>query len=351
MVTSDDTGRLSDLRQAKVRALVGDHWRVEGPPETGHIPGGATLYEGSLGRGWVLLDDGAVSGFGAALAWAHRRSCSQLHVLVEDRGRESSGIVARRSVLFNDPPTVWRVDRRSLHPAVPAPAVSVSVPSNASVDQVPTDVLDGLSAEIAAHGAIPVIEHGTLHGEVLGLEVVRVVADGDGGWRLSVGVGLHDRQAREGLRPDELVGRALEDTVALVRQWRTAADRRHPANIIARERLLRAAVIAHPEMAGAASLAPVPSPLPTDDLRAPAPAGALGSDGRGEAVVAVCSAGVDVDLVPTAADIRLLHAPDARLVLVVPEADAYPLTRELAARLSNPAEVREVGRDWPRLVV
>jgi hypothetical protein len=63
-------------------------------------------------------------------------------------------------------------------------------------------------------------------------------------------------------------------------------------------------------------------------------------------VVAVCSVGVDLDLVPTGADVRLAHAPDARLALVVPARDAVAVTRGLAAALSHPAEVVPVDGDW-----
>ena len=57
-------------------------------------------------------------------------------------------------------------------------------------------------------------------------------------------------------------------------------------------------------------------------------------------MVVVCSAGIDLDLVPFAADARdALGGPDARLLLAVPERDDHPVTRELAARLAVPAEV------------
>ena len=359
MVSPPERDRLAGLRRVKLRALVRDHWQPDtsaaGEVVVGTNPGGATLLQSGTGRGWALVDDGSVAGFGAAMVWAHRRRCSALDVLVDDRGTASSAIIARRAALFARPPTVWRVEDRVLEPAVPAAAspagAAVLLAGDAPGQAVPTEVLDAFAAEIAAHGAVPMIEHGTLRAEVLGLEVARVVRDPAGGWSLSIGVGRHDREARQELRPGEPVGDALDDVVAVVRQWRTAGHRRHPANTLARERLLRAAVIAHPELAGAASLNPVASPLPTGDLRAPAPAGALGLDPGGHPVIVVCSTGIDVDLVPTAADIRALHAPGARLVLVLPAADAYPLTRDLAAALAQPAEVRTVGEDWPALAV
>jgi hypothetical protein len=54
--------------------------------------------------------------------------------------------------------------------------------------------------------------------------------------------------------------------------------------------------------------------------------------------------GIDLDLVPTAADVRLAAGlPGARLVLAVPERDDHPVTRALAAMLTEPAEVRPVA--------
>ena len=65
-----------------------------------------------------------------------------------------------------------------------------------------------------------------------------------------------------------------------------------------------------------------------------------------DGAVAVFSVGVDLDLVPAAAEARLAHDPDAALVLVVPERDDHPVTQALAGRLRRPAEVRTVSGDW-----
>jgi hypothetical protein len=351
--------RLGPLRRAKLRALVRDN------PAAGSfdpavatdvgLPGGATLHDPSTGAGWVLLDDGAIGGFGAALAWARKAGVaplSALSVLVEDRvgatpGRSPSGavqasaVVARRAGEFAEPPAVWRVADRLLVAAMPAPAVA---PDGDDAR------FGGLADEIRAHGADPVVEHGLLLAEVLGLEVARAVPDGGGAWRLDVGVGHHDREARHELRPDQSIGDALDEVVGVVRTWRVPGGQRHPATMLARERWLRAAVMARPDVVGARSLQPVAGPVPPGDLRRPAPAAALGTSEDGGPLLVVCSTGVDVDLVPTAADTRLLHAPDAELVLVVPEGDDYPLTRDLAAALRHPAAVRTVDADWTALL-
>ena len=67
---------------------------------------------------------------------------------------------------------------------------------------------------------------------------------------------------------------------------------------------------------------------------------ALGEDPDGEPVVVVCSTGIDLDVVPWAADARAaLTGQAARLVIVVPERDASSITIALAAALRHPATV------------
>ncbi len=195
-----------------------------------------------------------------------------------------------------------------------------------------------------AHGAEPVVEHGVLRGEVLGLEVARVV---DG--RLQVGVGRHDRIARLEMRPGEALGAALDEAVAAVRERRRPGAGRHPANTLARARWLRSVVCARPELVDAGRLEPVAPPLPWFDLPEAAAAPCVGVGSQGDPVVVVCSTGVDVDLVPTAADCRRLYSPGADLVVVVPEGDDLPVTRALAGALARPALVRTVPRSWEEL--
>jgi hypothetical protein len=68
--------------------------------------------------------------------------------------------------------------------------------------------------------------------------------------------------------------------------------------------------------------------------------------GTADGVVVVCSVGIDLDLVPAAAEARLALDPKSDLVLVVPERDDHPVTRTLADRLSTRAEVRTFAGDW-----
>jgi hypothetical protein len=182
--------------------------------------------------------------------------------------------------------------------------------------------------------------------------VARVLPLPDGEWQVAVGVGQHDRQARDEMHPGEPLAASLERVVALVRELRVAGAPRHPANMLARERWLRAVLVAHPSLVGAAALRDLASPLPRTDLRLAAPAAAAGTDPHGAPLVVVASTGVDLDLVPTAADARALHdlaGPPTPLLLVVPEGDDYAVTRELAAGLAAAAQVVTVARDWESL--
>ena len=249
---------------------------------------------------------------------------------------EGSGVLARRAAAFERPPRVWAIDGTALKPAEAEP-VSPEPPLDPRVAP--------LADVILAAGAEPVVEHGVLRGEVLGLEVARAVVD-DTGPVLEVGVGKHDRQAQGMVHGDEPAAASLARAVAMVKSHRRAAAPHHPYNRLAPERWLRARAVADPRFAGAAQLAPVPSPVEVDDLRKPAPAPAAGVDLEGRPVLVVFSTGVDVDLVPAAVDARLADARNPRLVLVVPERDDHPHLRTLAEALREPAEVRTVSDDW-----
>ena len=288
---------------------------------------------------WVLIDDGDVARFGPALALADRRGAGSLEVLVEEAVPGAAGIIARRAGEMREPPGVWSLSGREIRRAEPAP------PSVAASDwSVPDSVgVDGLVRLLVAHGAEPVLEHGVLRGEVLGLEVARMVGD-----QLVVGVGRHDREARMAMRPGEDLASALDEAVAAVRARRRADTAPHPANTLARSRWLRSVVVAHPEMVGASSLEAVAPPMPWFDLPEAGAAPCAGRLVDGSPAVVVCSAGIDLDVVPTAADCRLIYSPEGRLIIAVPEGDDVPVNRRLAGALARPADVVTVPKDWDR---
>jgi hypothetical protein len=324
--------RRAQLRALKLQALVRGHFGVtDGLPRP--YPAGAALVRGT--EGWVLLEDDPESGLGAAMAWAARQGVERLHILAETE----DGLLARRAAMFSPAPTVWRIDGRELRPAAPTPRPTASPLHPAA---------EALRPVMAAAGADPVEEHGVLGGEVLGLEVCRAVVE-DGHARLDVGIGDHDREAFRLVHGDGPVEAALASVVAEIASHRRPDAPPHALNRLARERALRHRLVEDPTIVGLATLAPAPPPVPRSEPSEPVPCVAVGADRAGGPVVVVCSAGIDLDLVPFAADARdALAGPDARLLLAVPEGDDQPVTYELAGRLVVPAEVVAVPAPIPR---
>jgi len=327
--------RRSQLNAIKLRALVREHLGVDDaalPAGAGEFGGGAALLNDSGGgtmAAWILLDERPERGLGAALAWALRRNAVELHVLAD----QSTGTLARRAQGFAYPISVWHVEGRTLLPAVAEPLpVAPPVPAEHAV----------WTESITEGGAVAVIEHGVLAGEVQGLEVCRVVTDAyTDEVRLEVGVGAHDREAFQMLHGNRPTTEALDDVVGSVSAHRQLGAPRHPLNMLAQERALRARLVAEPELIGAASVAATAPPIPRPNLKDPIPCVAVATiDGR--SVTVVCSSGVDLDLMPYAIDARAaLGTNDC--VVVLPVRDALDVQLRLAALASPPLTVLTVG--------
>lgn len=330
-----DPARRSALLAAKLGALVRGHWgeRASTPAD---LPGGAALVEGSTG--WLLLDTAPLTALGPALVWADRHDLADVHLLVE----ADVGLVARRALLFTNPPAVWRVDGTEITAAEPAaPAV-----------QAPTEPAPHLAELLVDADIEVVVEDGIVRGEVAGLEVARIVHHATTSGMpidepvLEVGVGRADRELTAMVHGNLPSADQLARVVDVVKAQRKAGAEPHPLNQLAPERWLRAQLIAHPDRIGLAELHAAPPAVPRPNLRDPAVAMATGLDAHGHDVVVACSVGIQLDLVPAAADARRALAPNARLLLVVPERDAHPVTEALAARLVSPAELVALEGDW-----
>ena len=321
----------SALLAAKLRALVG----APGA-EPAAFPGGAALVAGS--SAWLLLDVDPVTALGPAMVWAARRDADDVTLVVD----ADAGVVARRAALFSSPPTVLAVEGTSVVPAEPAPT---PVPVDAPAAPALAELLIDSDLEV-------VIEEGIVRGEVRGLEVARIVHGTTSTGTpidapvLEVGVGHADREmtalVHAGLPPVEQVARVRD----IVLEHRHPGAERHPLNQLAPERWLRSVLVREPARVGCAELHPAPPAVPRPNLRDPAVAIAHGRDESGAEVVVACSVGVLLDLVPAAADARAALAPEARLLLAVPERDAHPVTEALAARLLHPAELVPLEGDW-----
>jgi hypothetical protein len=329
-----DPERRGALLQAKLGALVREAGAEPGTGQPVSFPGGAALVAAD-GAAWVLVEDEPHRALGKALAWSGQQEARDLHLLVPAAGT-APGVAARQAALFRRPPFVWAVDGRALTPAEPAAPTPPAVPPAAALE---------LAAAITRAGARVVVEGGEVRGEVLGLEITRVAVEGDT-VRLEVGVDRRDREAFTLLHGDLPPDEALATIIGTVRRHRRADARDHPLRRLAPERWLRESLLAHPETVGARDLEPVEAPVARLGIKDPQPAVVAGHDGQGRPIVVACSVGIDLELVPFAADARLAHAPAAMLVVAVPERDDHPVTRRLAAALAEPARIVTVAGDW-----
>jgi hypothetical protein len=322
-----DPQRHRALLGVKLGALVRDH-AGEAPAALEAFGGGAALLRD--GEAWVLADERPIRMLGPALAWARQRGVSGVHVLTDDA--EAAGVLARRAAYFTHPPSVWLVDGRTLQPGLAQP-----LPPPEPLDPA----FDPLVGLIEAAGVMPVVEHGVLSGEVAGLEVCRAVLDPDTGHaRLDVGVGAHDREAFRLIHGDLPPADALAAVAGAVAEHRRPGAEPHPLNRLGAERLLRHRLLRDPSLADAVALEAAAPPVARENLNEPVPCVATGVSEQGRAMVVVCSVGVDLDLVPFAADARAATGPsDADLVLAVPARDAVPVTYALASALRQPALV------------
>jgi hypothetical protein len=324
----NDPSRLARLHSIKLAALVRDHLGGHPALLPGEFADGAALLcddPRSTNTAWVLVAERPERGLGAALAWALRQGASALHLVAEN----GTGLLARRAGGFGFPVVVWHAEGRTLLPAVPEP---LPVPP-----PVP-DAHRAFTETIVDAGATPGEEFGVLFGEVAGLEVCRVVDDPYLQiLRLEVGVGVHDREAFLALHGDRPSAPALADVVQAVVRHRVRPGTGHPLSWLAQERLLRAELVAHPELIGASSVELAAPPVARTNLKDPVPCVAVAVI-DGVRTTVVCSVGVDLDAVPYCVDARLATGV-GRCVLVVPRRDALPVQQLLADVASPPVAI------------
>ncbi len=288
------------------------------------MPTGAALRLGS--QAWVLNDRDNGRSLGPALAWAARQGhIDELHLLV---GSDAAHL-ARQAQAFHPEPRIWRIEGRGLVAAAPEPIAAVAElqPAVASCADLFTRA-----------GARAVVEQDMLIAEVEGLEVARAFVV-DGAVTVEIGVGRFDREAHQVISAERPTSETLQEVVQLVRRYRYPGAPPHPLNRLARERFVRSMLIDSPDLVGARSLEPMRSMPPPPDLRTAWPAAAAGVDQQGLPLVVVCSVGVDLDLIPVAAEARQIDGRHGRLLVVLPSRDLLEVTRMVAGLLVEPAEL------------
>lgn len=326
------------LLRAKLEALVRDDLGLVGDAFESGASAAMVVVDGTAA---ALLDDPAPAPFAGAVLLAARREVDRLVVYSDDHAE----VLARWAGYFEL--RGGGVEVRRIADGVAIDAVAAPLPAPVP----PPDVDPDLLATLEGAGVDVVVEQGIVRAEVLGLEVARLVrwpADvgGDDELHLEAGVGRFDRDAVAAARPDDPPAVALERAVHRVREHRYPGAPVHPLQVLARSRWLRADVLADPASVGAVELAAADMTTEAEGLKDLHPAAAVGRRGDGTPVVVVCSSGVDLALVPLAADTRELHDPDADLVVAVPERDLHAATTMLLDRLVQPASAVGLVPGW-----
>jgi hypothetical protein len=259
-----------------------------------------------------------------------RHDATELNLLTE----HAAGTLARRAIGWTPPVHVWQVTDRTLQPAVPEALVASPPLPNAHAE---------FESMIRDAGAEPIVEHGVLRGEVDGLEVCRVVGDPHtDAVRLEVGVGAHDREAFLLLHGDRPTAEALADVVRSVREHRRPGAVRHPLNLLAQERALRAQLVAEPGLISATHVRPVAPPSPRVNVKDAVPCVAQATIASHQVTV-VCSTGVDLDVVPFAVD-AMAACGTAECLIVLPARDALDIQHRLAAAAPGSIAITPLDR-------
>lgn len=273
---------------------------------------------------------------GGVLLWAARAQIASLR-LVLDATPEIASRLARQAALFSLPIVVERIDGTAtvaVDPAVPPAPVAVD-----------SDAVALATALLAGSGVDVVVQHGVVRGEYLGLEIARVVTGPDGSPTLEVGVGRFDREISAMMFSNVPTGEAIAKAVELVRRHRRPGGPTHPLRDLVPERWLRRLVVDDPALVGAVSLEAADTTYDAPSLREAQPAAAVGTSTGGAPLVVVTTAGVDVDVVPLAADTRAALDPSADLVVCGPDRHLIDATRAVGSLVEPP--VRFVAVELP----
>ena len=149
--------RRGQLLALKLQALVRDH---DGRPDPRCVPrrsrSGPRSARGD--EAWVLFGDPTEDGrgLGAALIWAARGGACSLSIVAE----QGAGVIARRAAEFSLP--VRRVGSRTGVSSCRSVAAALGPPVAPRPEHL------AFVTDIKAAGAVPVIEHGVVTGEVRG---------------------------------------------------------------------------------------------------------------------------------------------------------------------------------------
>lgn len=281
--------------------------------------------------GWVVAIEHEHHALAIAQLWAESEGLVSVNVVSDER----AGLLARRARFFARSARVWRYADNVL--------IEVDALDHETRRTVPASH-ERFSALIADCGVDVVREHGVLSGEVLGLEVCRVIDDPThpDGVRLEIGVGVHDRETFRLVHGAIATGEQLMDVARTVAAIRKDPSAQHPLARLGLERRLRSRLISAPQLVGARRLVVAEPPVVRTNVKDSVPCVAVGERTDGRPLVVVCTAIADLNVVPFGADARdRLHA-EAELVVVSLPGNATPSIRRLGEMLKQPATFCEL---------
>lgn len=346
-----DAERRSQLLFGKLRALTVSHFGDVTLERVAYFAGVAA-FDAATQRLFVLVEAAQVDRdpldidplgprpprgwLGGAMVAAVRAAATELHLMGD--GPLINGEDGRRASRCNIETRCWSVVGRSLVLVEPDPLTNGLADDIASLppDEQPFVAL------INATQAVPIVEHGVLRAEVLGLEVGRVQRDPETDQpHLAIGVGKHDRLAQSMMNAAADPITALREAVAAVLVHRRPGAGSHPANTVARSRWLRELVMSSPEKFGFSGPCERISSTVATDLKINGVAH-LTAHRDGMAVLIGCVAGVDLDapgdLLDTAARVDIRD-----VFLVIPTADLFPAVRVACDTLTPTPGLIPVG--------
>jgi hypothetical protein len=325
---SENNNQKSRVAQLALRSAMLSIGAVEQPEFVEFALGAGAVSEN---HAWVVVLEQCERSLGPVLLWAQKYGATSLDVFVV----ADAGLVSRRAQFFDRDIRVWLMVDKNITRAESDVVLAMSHVIESH---------EQFAALIAQSGAVVVREHGVLSGEVMGLEVCRVVVDDyDDTPHLEIGVGAHDRETFQMLHGKVATLESLVKVVNIVREHRQSGSEHHPLNRLAAERLLRHRVIVEPQLVGASSLQISEPPVQRLNVKDAAPCCAVGMAEDGQEIVVVCTASVDVDVVSFAADARARIAPNAQLVIATHTNNVTPSLAKLAKSLRIPARFVEVA--------
>ena len=360
---TDAPDRRASLWAAKLRGSLARYWPDAVVSEVVDLPFGSAVVSQDGATAWVVLELPVAASLGGVLAWAAKSapSASTVHALLPSDmtiWRYPAGVWARLASYFD-------VDCH-IHELTPQGCAEVSPTLLAGKSDAP----DGARAlrDVLAEARLEVVEEaGIIRGEVLGLEVARIMelgaehralagldleaADSDPMFGIDIGVGKFDQEIGRMLQTETVPVAALTRTADYVRLNRSVDAGPHPLAMLCRERWLRIDWLAQRgiDLDDACFVEP---PIEREALRESSICGVLIDN-----ALHAFATGIDLDTIPQVADMAArCESERSGAVVSLDEVHLYVadptlarVQQRLVPRLGRPITVHVMPAPWERL--